>query len=45
MPLLVDVTITKLDSMVELNLKYNSVEINVPEVIEFEIPENYEKCK
>jgi hypothetical protein len=28
----------------EVELKYNSVEINVPELIEFEIPENYEKC-
>jgi hypothetical protein len=45
MPFLVDVKISKLDSVVELNLKYNSVEINLPEVIEFEIPENYEKCK
>jgi hypothetical protein len=32
------------ESIMEVELKYNSVEINVPELIEFEIPENYEKC-
>jgi len=45
LPYLVDIKITKLDSVIELNLKYNAVEINVPEIIEFEIPEGYEKCK
>lgn len=45
LPYIVDVKITKLDSIIELNLKYNAVEINVPEIIEFEIPEGYEKCK
>lgn len=45
LPEKVSIVINKLDSVIELNLKYNAVEINVPEKIEFEIPENYEKCK
>jgi hypothetical protein len=43
-PAKVSIVINRLESIMEVELKYNSVEINVPELIEFEIPENYEKC-
>jgi hypothetical protein len=43
-PAKVSIVINKSQSIMEVELKYNSVEINVPELIEFEIPENYEKC-
>jgi hypothetical protein len=43
-PAKVSIVINRLESIMEVELKYNSVEINVPEIIEFEIPENYEKC-
>jgi hypothetical protein len=43
-PAKVSIVINKSESIMEVELKYNSVEINVPEIIEFEIPENYEKC-
>jgi hypothetical protein len=45
LPQKVSVVIKRSNSIIELFLKYNAVEINVPEKIEFEIPENYEKCK
>lgn len=44
-PSLVVIAIQKGTSLIDVRLKYNSVEINVPEKIEFEIPENYDKCK
>ena len=44
-PSLVTISIQKGESLIDLQLKYNAVEINVPEKIEFEIPENYDKCK
>lgn len=43
-PAIVSIVINKLKSIMEVELKYNSVEINVPEKIEFDIPKNYEKC-
>ena len=44
LPSIVSIVINKSKSNMEVELKYNSVEINVPEKIEFDIPENYEKC-
>ena len=44
LPSIVSIVINKSKSNLEVELKYNSVEINVPEKIEFDIPENYEKC-
>ena len=43
-PAKVSIVINRLKSIMEVELKYNSVEINVPEKIEFDIPKNYEKC-
>lgn len=43
-PAKVSILINRLKSIMEVELKYNSVEINVPEKIEFDIPKNYEKC-
>jgi hypothetical protein len=41
---LVTISIQRGVGLIDVQLKYNAVEINVPEKIEFEIPENYEKC-
>ncbi len=43
-PSLVTISIQRGVALIDVQLKYNAVEINVPEKIEFEIPENYEKC-
>jgi hypothetical protein len=43
-PSLVTISIQRGVGLIDVQLKYNAVEINVPEKIEFEIPENYEKC-
>jgi hypothetical protein len=43
-PSLVTISIQRGVALIDVQLKYNAVEINVPEKIEFEIPENYDKC-
>jgi hypothetical protein len=43
-PSLVTISIQRGVSLIDVQLKYNAVEINVTEKIEFEIPENYDKC-
>jgi hypothetical protein len=43
-PSLVTISIQRGVGLIDVQLKYNAVEINVPEKIEFEIPQNYEKC-